>query len=137
MTGRKIMNYALALCYELPNSDVLTRNLTVPLLNLGIAELTSAENAFRANQINNTSVVELLTEPVAIEKPEDDVPYNYNITTILLPLWLAWHVLEGLEEAKATEYHALYETRKSELVPAVWKDMEDHNGFDCWGAFWI
>lgn len=135
MTGKQIMTAALAHCFEERDKDVLTRNLAVPLINLGIAELTNAENMYRASSIEAGNDVTLLTEPVVLEKPEDDVPYDYHITSILLPLWLAWKVFEGLEDEKALQYRQLYEARLQELVPAVFEQMHDRNGFECWGAF--
>lgn len=124
MLVSKIMTAALAHTYEEPDIDnILTRNLTVPLINLGIAELTAAENAYRVNK-----GVEELTEPVTVEKPEDDVQYDYHITTILLPLWLAWKIFEGLDDTQRAEsYRILFEQRKADLVPVVWNEMQDFN----------
>lgn len=135
-----IMQAALAHCYEEADKDILTRNLTVTLVNLGIAELTDAENMYRRNDPafveDDTAspaaarVVHALTEPVTVSKPEDNVPYDWHITRILLPLWLAWKVYEGLDEPnRADAYRAMYEQRRAEIVPAVWAQMEDNS----WG----
>ena len=65
---------------------------------------------------------------MSVEKPEDDVPYDYHITTILLPLWLAWKVFEGLDDPNRAEiYRARYEQMKASLVPVVWKADRDRN----------
>ena len=133
MLVSNIMKAALAHCYEEADRDALTRNLTAPLVNLAIAELTDAENAYRMNYpYNPEDPVQLVTEPVVITKPEDDVPYDYHITSILMPLWLAWKVFEGLDaENRAQQYRVLYEQKKAEIVPIVWEQMRDMNGRCC------
>ena len=136
-----IMQLALAHTFEEADKDTLTRNLTIPLINLGIAELTEAENNYRMNDPNYeenaasasleaSKVVHALTQPVTVSKPEDNVPYDWHITRILLPLWLAWKVYEGLDEPnRADTYRMLYEQRRAELVPVVWQPMTDES----WG----
>lgn len=133
MLVSNIMQAALAHCYEEADRDALTRNLTAPLVNLAIAELTDAENAYRLNYpYDPDNPVQLVTAPVTITKPEDDVPYDYHITSILMPLWIAWKVFEGLdEESRAQQYRALYEQKKAEIVPVVFEQMRDMNGRCC------
>lgn len=132
MTARNIMKAALAHCYEEADKDILTKNLTLSLINLGVAELTDAENAIRANDCHPVAPLSRanfpVTEPPVMESLNDNVPYDYKITTILLPLWLAWKVYEGLEEYdQAAQYRQLYEVRRSELIPAVFEQMCDRN----------
>ena len=127
MQVTKIMTAALAHTYEEPDVDILTTKLTISLLNLGIAELTDAENHYRAND----DTKELLTEPVVVEDTSDDVPYDYHITTILLPLWLAWKIFEGIDDTvRADKYYQLYLQRRTELVPIEWQQMTDRT----WGC---
>lgn len=136
MLVTKIMTAAFAHTMEEPDHDIVTRNLTVPLVNMGVAELTHAENVFRTQRAQDGETTTLLTEPVTVEKPEDDVPYDYHITTILLPLWLAWKIFEGLDDdARANNYRALYDEAYDRWVPALWEQMEDHNGV--WGCFCV
>lgn len=131
------MEAALAHCYEEADKDILTRNLTIPLVNLGIAELTDAENAYRANDPNYeitsesvpaARVVLPLKEPIVVNETSDDVPYDWHITSILLPLWLAWKVFEGLDDPnRADTYRMYFEQRKAQLVPIVWAQAEDYS----------
>lgn len=133
MTGDKIFKAALAHAYQESDRDALTRNLTTDLLNLGIAEMTDAENQYRRNDPlfmhDDNDMVTLVSYPAFVTKPEDDVPYDYHITTILLPLWLAWKVFEGLDDdGRAQYYRSLYEQRRADLIPATFEMMHDHNG---------
>lgn len=140
MKAQDIITAALAHTYEENEKDALDRNLSIPLINLGLAELTEAENFFRINDpaydpsasaadIAAGRAVTTLKEPVRVTKPEDNVPYDYHITMILLPLWLAWKVFEGLDDInRAQSYRALYEQKVNEIVPAVWDMCEDRNG---------
>ena len=138
MTGEKIFKAAEAHAYKESDRDVITRNLTVPLLNLGIAELTAAENAYRRNDplymrpprdLDDPNSVTLITYPAFVTKPEDDVPYCYEITTVLLPLWLCWKIFEGLDDdARAQYYRSLFEQTRDERVPVVFEQMHDRNG---------
>ena len=70
MKGYLILQAAMAHAYEPYDKDALDRNLSVPLLNLGIAELTDAENAFRANCLEDNAKPQL-TEPVTVTSPDD------------------------------------------------------------------
>ena len=124
MIVTKIMTAAFAHTMEEPDHDTLTRNLTPALVNLGIAELTDDENAYRFYD----DTKEELTEPVTVEKPEDDVPYDYHITGILLPLWLAWKIFEGLDDDnRAMNYRSLFEQARAKYVPVVHREMTDYN----------
>lgn len=125
MKGYLILQAALAHAYEQSDKDALDRNLSVQLLNLGIAELTDAENAFRANYLGNSAKPQL-TEPVTVTSPDDDVPYDYHITSILLPLWLCWKVFEGMDDpSRGMTYREMYETELAKRVPAVWVKVDE------------
>jgi hypothetical protein len=140
MKAQDIITAALAHTYEEAEKDALDRNLSIPLINLGLAELTDAENLFRVNDpaydpsasaadISAGRAVTTLKEPVSVTKPEDNVPYDYHITTILLPLWLAWKVFEGLDDINRSQYYrGLYEQKRADLIPATFEMMHDYNG---------
>lgn len=140
MKAQDIITAALAHTYEEAEKDALDRNLSIPLINLGLAELTDAENLFRMNDpaydpsasaadIAAGRAVTTLKEPVSVTKPEDNVPYDYHITTILLPLWLAWKVFEGLDDINRSQYYrGLYEQKRADLIPATFEMMHDYNG---------
>lgn len=126
MIASKIIQAALALIGEEPDRDILTRNISVTLINTGLAELMDAENMFREND-----EMELLTEPVTISKPEDNVPYDFHITSIILPYWLAWHFWAARDDtSRAESFHVLYDQAVQKWVPAVWVPMTDNN--DLW-----
>ena len=140
MKAQDIITAALAHTYEEAEKDALDRNLSIPLINLGLAELTDAENLFRMNDpaydpsasaadISTGRAVTTLKEPVRVTKLEDNVPYDYHITTILLPLWLAWKVFEGLDDINRSQYYrGLYEQKRADLIPATFEMMHDYNG---------
>ena len=121
MTVQNIITAALAYAYEEPDKDVITRNIEIPLINLGIAELTDAENAFRANKEHTTQ----LALPIRVARPEDDVPYDYHITDILLPLWLCNRIFEGMDDHfKAEYYRSVYIDMYHRTIPAEWDTRE-------------
>ena len=116
-----IITAALAHATEEVDKDKLFRNIEIPLVNLGIAELTDAENAFRALKSDCTP----LDMPVFVARPEDDLPYDWHITTILLPLWLCWKVFESLDDPnRGMAYRTLYDSKYQALVPAEWDVSE-------------
>lgn len=120
MKAEKIFQLATAHIME-DAGDPLNKRLTIPLLQMGIAELTYAENAFRYGE------KELISEPASISSLDDDIPYDWNITSILLPLWLAWKFYEGNDDfERATYYKSVFETKRGEIVPATLIDMEDY-----------
>lgn len=117
----KIITDALAHATEETDKDILFRNIEISLVNLGIAELTDAENAFRANKDAATE----LDGPVFVGRPEDDLPYDWHVTSILLPLWLAWKAFESLDEpSRGMGYRTLFEAAYQRYVPAVWDTTE-------------
>lgn len=121
MIVSKIITAALAHAAEEPDKDILFRNIEIPLINLGISELTDAENAFRANK----DFTRPLSEPWYVDRPEDDLPYDWHITTMLLPLWLCWKIFESIDEPSRGEaYRVLYESKYNAVVPAVWDTSE-------------
>ena len=131
ITGRDIFNCALAHCYE-QDRDALTKDLSVALINVGLSELTEAENKFRKHQALAEGTEYLkLREPVFINELDDPVDYCYQVTTTLLPLWLAWKVFEGMDDNRADSYRMLYERKFAEIVPhpAEWETPK----FDAWG----
>ena len=129
MKAQDIITAALAHTYEEAEKDALDRNLSIPLINLGLAELTEAENFFRMNDPAYDPSASAADIAVSVKKPEDNVPYDYHITTILLPLWLCWKIFEGLDDiTRAQSYRALYEQKVNEIVPVVWDMCEDRNG---------
>lgn len=122
MTGRNILNLALALASEEPERDILNRNLSVAHINLGLAEMHDYENAWRYY-----SERPKLNEPVFISDLDDTVDYDFHITTILLPLWLCGKIFDGLDDEERGQYYRTrYEERRNAIVPAIFEEEANH-----------
>lgn len=122
MTGRQILGFAQAHAGEEPDRDTLERILSTAHINLGLAEMLDYENAWRYY-----SGKPELEEPVFISDLDEEVPCDFHITQVLLPLWLCWKIFEVLDDdTRAQTYRVQYEERRNAIVPARFVEESDH-----------
>ena len=127
MTGNDVIRLAEAYVGEGVQTDDLHHRLSPALITLGLAELFSAEQAFRVSEQAEAS-----KEPPIIEDLSTEIPYCWQVLRELLPLWLAWRYFDLDDDTERSALmRAQYEAKYAAIVPALWETEDRFDKHGC------